>query len=236
MPGETLLGATGRLAPADVRGVVMVLHGGQSVSTTPTTATQLSVVRMIPLARAIRRGLRGTGAVVWRPRLQVRGWNGAAASPVADLTALLDQIPDVIGSVPVVLVGHSMGGRAVMRAAGHPLVTAVAGLAPWLPPGEPTAQLAGRQVLLVHGDADHTTSPAETWAFAEQASAVTATATIEIHGGEHSLLRRVSLWHKIAADFARLSLAGPGAAQPAGGSEVSTAFERARAGLPRAAL
>jgi pimeloyl-ACP methyl ester carboxylesterase len=236
MPGETLLGATGRLAPADVLGVVVVLHGGRSVSTVPTTATQLSVVRMVPLARAIRRGLRGTGTVVWRPRLQVRGWNGAAASPVADLTALLDQIPGVFGSVPVVLVGHSMGGRAVMRVAGHPLVTAVAGLAPWLPPGEPTEQLAGRRVLLVHGDADHTTSPAESWAFAERARAVTATATIEIRGGEHAMLRRVGLWHKIAADFARLSLPGPGAAQPAGGSEVSAAFERARAGLPRVAL
>jgi dienelactone hydrolase len=236
MPGETLLGATGHLAPTDVRGVVVVVHGGRSVSTTPTTATQLSVVRMIPLARAIRRGLRGTGAVVWRPRLQVRGWNGAAASPVADLTALLDQIPDVIGPVPVVLVGHSMGGRAAMRAAGHPLVTAVAGLAPWLPPGEPTGQLAGRQVLLVHGDADHTTSPAESWAFAERASAVTATATIEIRGGEHAMLRRINLWHTIAADFARISLAAPGSAQPARDSEVSAAFERARAGLPRVAL
>jgi dienelactone hydrolase len=236
MPGETLLGATGRLAPADVRGVVVVVHGGRSVSTAPTTATQLSVVRMIPLARAIGRGLRGTGAVVWRPQLQVRGWNGAAASPVGDLTGLLDQISAELGQVPVVLVGHSMGGRAVMRVAGHPLVTAVAGLAPWLPPGEPVAQLAGRQVLLVHGDADHTTSPAESWAYAERASAVTTTATIEIRGGEHALLRRVTLWHRITADFARLSLAGPSAAPPAGGREVTAAFDRAKAGLPRVAL
>jgi hypothetical protein len=236
LPGETLLGAAGRLAPAGVRGVVVVVHGGQSVSTAPTTAAQLSVVRMIPLARAIRQGLRGTGTVVWRPRLQVRGWNGAAASPVADLAGLLDQIPASFGPVPVVLIGHSMGGRAVLRAAGHPQVAAVAGLAPWLPPGEPTGQLAGRQVLLVHGDADHTTSPAESWAYAEQASAVTATATIEIRGGEHAMLRRVTLWHRIAADFARISLAGPGSGQPAPGSEVSVAFERARAGLPRVAL
>jgi dienelactone hydrolase len=235
MPGETLPGATGRLAPADVRGVVVVVHGGQSVSTAPTTATQLSVVRMIPLTRAIRQALRGTGAVVWRPRLQVRGWNGAAASPVADLAALLDQIPASFGPVPVVLIGHSMGGRAVMRAAGRPQVTAVAGLAPWLPPGEPVSQLAGRRVLLVHGDADHTTSPAETWAYAQQAGAVTGTATIEIRGGEHAMLRRITLWHRIAADFARISLASPGAGQPAG-SEVSAAFERSRAGLPRVAL
>ncbi|MEP7024401.1 MAG: alpha/beta fold hydrolase, partial [Actinomycetota bacterium] len=206
MPGETLLGAVGQLHGADVRGVVVVVHGGQSVSTAPTSPTQLGVLRMLPLVRAIRRQLRSTGSVVWQPRLQVRGWNGAAASPVADLAGLLDEIPASIGQVPIVLVGHSMGARAVLRAAGHPHVSAVAGLAPWVPPGEPTEQLAGRRVLLVHGDADRTTSPPETWSYAEQARAVTTTATIEIRGGEHALLRRVGLWHRIAADFARSSL------------------------------
>ncbi|WP_438949092.1 LLM class flavin-dependent oxidoreductase, partial [Streptomyces harbinensis] len=36
-----------------------------------------------------------------------------------------------LGPVPVVLVGHSMGGRAALRAAGHPAVTGVVALAPW---------------------------------------------------------------------------------------------------------
>ena len=154
-----------------VTGVVVVAHGGQSSSTEPTNALQPAVLRMIPVAAAVRHALRGSGAVVLRPRFRVRGWNGAQASPVADLHEMLDGIAADFGAVPVVLIGHSMGARAAIRAAGHPAVSAVAGLAPWLPLGEPADQLAGRRVLLAHGTADTITSPAETWAFVERARA-----------------------------------------------------------------
>ena len=130
---------------------MVVAHGGQSVSTEPTTAHQLAVLRMIPLVAAIRHAVRGRGVVVRRPRFEVRGWNDANASPVRDLTRLLDDMRAEFGPVPVVLVGHSMGARAALRVAGHPSVTAAAGLAPWLPPGEPVDQLAGRRILLAHG-------------------------------------------------------------------------------------
>jgi dienelactone hydrolase len=109
----------------------------------------------------------------------------------------------------VVLVGHSMGARAAVRAAGHPAVSAVAGLAPWLPPDEPVVQLAGRPVLLVHGTSDGITSPAETWAFAERAREVTEVAAVEVRGGDHPMLRRARLWHAIAAEFARATLGLP---------------------------
>ncbi len=128
---------------------------------------------MIPLALAIRHGLRGSGIAVSRPRYRVRGWNGELASPVQDLGAALDEIVARFGAIPVVLIGHSMGARAAFRVAGHPAVSAVAGLAPWLPPTEPVDQLAGRRVLLAHGTADHITSPGETWAYAERARSVT---------------------------------------------------------------
>ena len=65
-----------------VAGVVLVAHGGQSSSTEPTNPLQPAVLRMIPVAAAVRHALRGSGAVVLRPRFQVRGWNGAQASPV----------------------------------------------------------------------------------------------------------------------------------------------------------
>jgi hypothetical protein len=61
----------------------------------------------------------------------------------------------------------------------------------------------------VHGDADHITSPRETWAYAERARAVTQTATIEVLGGEHTMLRRAPLWHRLAVEFCRLSLGLP---------------------------
>ena len=175
----------------------------------PTFALQPAVLRMIPVAAAIRQAVRGSGALVRRPRFRVRGWNGAQASPVGDLNDALDALAAEFGTVPVVLVGHSMGARAAVRAAGHPAVSAVAGLAPWLPPGEPAAQLAGRRVLLAHGTADSITSPAETWAFVERARAVTEVTAVEVRDGDHPMLRRARLWHAIAAEFARAALALP---------------------------
>jgi pimeloyl-ACP methyl ester carboxylesterase len=191
------------------KGVVLVAHGGQASSTEPTFALQPAVLRMIPVAAAIRQAVRGNGALVRRPRFRVRGWNGAKACPVGDLNDVLDALATEFGSVPVVLVGHSMGARAAVRAAGHPAVSAVAALAPWLPPGEPAAQLAGRRVLLAHGTADSITSPAETWAFVEQARAVTEVTAVEVRDGDHPMLRRARLWHAIAAEFARAALALP---------------------------
>src|SRR6266496_5188981 len=201
---------SGQIPPrVSTKGVVLVAHGGQTSSTAPTSPLQPAVLRMIPVATAIRLALRGSGGVVQRPRFRVRGWNGALASPVGDLNEALDAVVAECGSVPVVLVGHSMGARAAVRAAAHPAVTAVAGLAPWLPPGEPVSQLAGRRVLLVHGTSDGVTSPAETWAYVERARAVTQVAAIEVRDGDHPMLRRARLWHAIVAEFARAALGLP---------------------------
>ena len=185
---------------------------------------------MIPVAAAVRRALKGSGALVHRPRFSVQGWNGAQASPVKDLHEQLDAVAAAHGRVPVVLVGHSMGARAAVRAAGHPAVTAVAGLAPWLPPGEPAGQLAGRRLLVAHGTADGITNPADTWAYVERARAVTGVAAIEIKDGDHAMLRRARLWHAIAAEFTRDALALPPA-----GPEALAAAVTATAG-PRTVL
>jgi pimeloyl-ACP methyl ester carboxylesterase len=189
---------------------VLVAHGGQSMSEAPVTATQLAVLRMLPIAAAIRQAVGADGIEVRRPLFGVRGWNGPLASPVADLIAVLDEIHVKSPAVPVVLVGHSMGARAAVRAAGHPAVIAVAGLAPWLPPGEAVDQLAGRRVLLAHGTADRITSAADTWVYAGRARAVTDVTAIEVSRGDHPMLRRAPLWHAIAAEFTRLSFGLPG--------------------------
>ena len=225
MSGETTWHSGDAWAEAGIRGAVVVAHGGKSLSTEPTSARELAVLRMVPLANAIRRALRGYGVAVCQPRFELRGWNGDLASPVADLGRLLDEIGPRYGAIPVVLIGHSMGARAAFRVAGHPAVTAVAGLAPWLPPGEPVDQLAGRRVLLAHGTADRVTSPAQTWAYAERARSVTDVAVIEVRRGEHTMLWRAPLWHRLAAEFSRLSLG-----LPANAGEVTRAFQQATAG------
>jgi pimeloyl-ACP methyl ester carboxylesterase len=211
-----------------VSAAVLVAHGGRSESTAPVTPYQPAVLRMILLAGAIRRALPGSATVVTRPLYRLRGWNGDLASPVADLTEALGQLGERFGPIPVVLIGHSMGGRAVMRVAGHPRVIAAAGLTPWLPPGEPVQQLAGRRVLLAHASVDRITRPAETWAFAERAAAVTTVATIEVPNSEHAMLRRAPVWHRIATEFVRLALD-----LPAGDTMVSDAFRAAETGAPR---
>ena len=193
---ETTAAAGGLRATATASALVLVLHGGRSASREPTTAVQPAVLRMSPLAAAIRRA--------------VRGWNGPQASPAADLARLLEQARERYGQVPVVLIGHSMGGRAALRMAGHPLVTAVGALAPWLPPGEPAAQLAGRRILLAHGDRDRMTSAPDTWAYAQRAAATGArVAAVTVTGGEHAMLNRAGLWHGLAAEFTRAALGLP---------------------------
>jgi dienelactone hydrolase len=199
-------------------GIVVVVHGGLEVSAAPVTAVDPPVLRMIPVAWAIRRAVEGTGIAVSRHRFAVRGWNGDQASPAGDLNRLLDDIGARYDGVRVAVAGHSMGARAALRAAGHPVVCAVAGLAPWLPAGEPVGQLTGRRVLLVHGSADTVTHPGDTWAYAGRARAVTTVTALEIRGGEHTMLRRANLWHAVAAEFARVSFglpAGPGPAAAA---------------------
>lgn len=190
-------------------GIVVVAHGGAEVSTRPVTPVDPAVLRMIPVAWAIRRAVRDSGVEVWRHRFAVRGWNGDLASPAADLNRLLDDIQARYDGVRVAVAGHSMGARAAFRAAGHPVVCAVLGLAPWLPPGEPVAQLAGRRVLVAHGTADTVTRPEDTWAYAGRARAVTPVTALEIRDGDHPMLRRASRWHQIAAEFARLSFGLP---------------------------
>ncbi len=210
---------------------MLVVHGGASVSTRATSATQLAVLRMVPVAQAIRRAVHGSRVTVLRPRFQVRGWNDSQASPVADLNRLLDGLPETSGQVPVILVGHSMGARAALRAGGHPLVTAVAGLAPWLPPGEPVAQLAGRRVLLAHASGDRITRPADTWAYAQRAREASRVTAIEVRGSEHAMLRRASLWHELAAEFTRAVLG-----LPAGDQRIRQLLDQTDAGPDRYVL
>ena len=86
--------------------VVLVLHGGQDSSRRPARWHNLAVLRMVPVARAVANAGHGTFAVAML-RYAVRGWNGAAASPVPDARAALDEISAAYPGVPIAPVGHS---------------------------------------------------------------------------------------------------------------------------------
>ena len=197
----------------EVRAVVLVLHGGREHGTDLVRPTQLSVVRMLPFARALRRRGAASGLAVARLRYRVRGWNGAGESPLADARWALGRIAERFGdAVPVALLGYSMGGRVAVTTAGEPVVRVVVALAPWLTDADPVAGLAGRHVLFVHGGADHTTDPRATMAFAERARPVAASCRVVIVRREgHPMMRRPWLWHRLATDAV---VTGLGLGQP----------------------
>jgi pimeloyl-ACP methyl ester carboxylesterase len=189
------LGVTG----AATSGAVLVLHGGQENSTAPSAPWQPAYVRMIPFARDLRRA---PGVAVWQLCNRYRGWNAPDLDPVADARWALDRLREAHPDVPVVLVGHSMGGRVALRVADDPAVTGVCALAPWTPEGEPVAQLADRTVLIAHGDRDRMTDPALSYTYAERAKEVTdAVARFEVRGEGHALLRRYRVWTLLVRRF-----------------------------------
>jgi pimeloyl-ACP methyl ester carboxylesterase len=181
------------------RGVALIAHGGRSKSTVRDSNLRTPALRMFPfladLARAGRRG----GLVVAQLRYRMVGYNDG--DPVRDLEWALNELSARFG-VPVCLVGHSMGARAALRAAGHDSVQAVAGLAAWCPPEEPVAQLAGRTVMLVHGSRDRVTDPAGSLHLGRRARGTAARiARFEVAGAGHAMLERLPLWQAITRRF-----------------------------------
>jgi pimeloyl-ACP methyl ester carboxylesterase len=186
----------------EVRAVALVLHGGRSLGTAQVRPRQLAVLRMQPFISSLRRPGASHGLVVARLRYTVRGWNGSAESPVADVRWALDQLAERFPAAPVALVGHSMGGRAALYAADHPSVQAIAGMAPWIEPGDPYLQLKGRRLLIAHGDRDRITSARGSAMYAENARRVaTSVSYISVHGDRHAMLGRARLWHDLATGW-----------------------------------
>ena len=184
------------------RGVALVLHGGSVNRTIRTSPWQLAVLRMRPFATALHRIGHRDGLVVARVRFVVRGWNGAARSPVHDVHWALDRLQERFPGVPAALVGHSMGGRAAVYAADHQSVSTVVGLAPWIEPGDPVDPMTGRRLLVVHGTADRITSPRSSAAFVRRATPIARSASfVSITGEHHAMLQRPALWHELAAGF-----------------------------------
>ena len=185
--------------PADADGVVLVLHGGASrgdrVMVSPT---QLSVIRMIPTARALARAGRGRLAV-YRLLNSYRGWD-SEHTPVADTDWAIDQVRERYADAPVGLVGHSLGGRAALVAGDNPKVRSVVALNPWVYRNE-DVDLSGRRILFVHGRRDRVASPQRAEAVARRLSRQTDVGFIWIPDGKHAMLRHGRDFDRYAAQF-----------------------------------
>jgi alpha-beta hydrolase superfamily lysophospholipase len=219
-------------ARGNARAVALVLHGGRAKGTTRVRAHQLAVLRMRPFSAALHAAGSRAGLAVATLRYAVRGWNGKSQSPVADVQWALDRLATRYPDVPVALVGHSMGGRAAIYAAGASGVRALVGLAPWIEARDPWQQLAGRHLLVVHGDRDRITSPPASAAYARHAADLAASAAyVSVHGERHAMLHRPRLWHEICTGWvlARMCEVPPTRAV---GRQTARLLERILAGEP----
>jgi dienelactone hydrolase len=198
-------------AVGDPRAVVLVLHGGKAVSHDPSRGRHLSAARLVPVSRAIHRAAAPLSAEVRMLRYRYRGWNRAEASPVSDAIWALAEIRTERPGLPIVLVGHSLGGRAALRVAGDPSVVGVVALAPWCEAGDPVQQLADQRLRILHGSRDRWTDPAGSRTLASQAAERGADVRwVDMGPVGHFMVRRRGRWQQLTTFLVNDALAAAG--------------------------
>jgi len=188
--------------PGGARGLVLMLHGGAEHGPHPIDERSLAYRRTRWMSRSIADRLEAGGVGVALLRFTVKGWNatgGAEPSPVTDARRALATIRDRYAGIPVVVLGHSMGARTAVRVADDPAVVGVVGLAPWLPPDDPVAQLAGKHLVAAHGRRDRITSARATARYVRRAEEVAASARfVDMGGLGHYMITGLRRWNATA--------------------------------------
>jgi len=181
--------------------MILMLHGGKPNSRAVVGDRSASWQRSAAMARSIADRAHEAATNVWLLRYRERGWNGHGASPVADARWALDQIRAAHGDVPVILLGHSMGGRVAVHVADDPSVVGVVALAPWWEDTEPVHTLAGRSLIAAHGRRDRLTSFVQTRQFVERARSVTDHAEfVDMGPRGHYMLSGANAWNDVAIE------------------------------------
>lgn len=205
---------------AGVGGVVLLLPRGTEVSARPP-APLAAAVSLRALGRSMVRAGRREGLAAHVVHYRCRGWNGAQAQLAHDATFAVDEAVRRYGDVPICLAGVGMGGRAALYAGGHDAVTSVVALAPWLPEDdvavrkEPVRQLAGRQVMIVHGTNDERSDPELSFRLAMRAKKANRdVCRFEVHSDGHGLRQYRSEVVALTTDFVLGTLFGHPLARP----------------------
>jgi predicted esterase len=195
--------------PADPAGVVLVLHGGASRQRSMRVSpTQGSVLRMIPIASRIARAGEGRLAVL-RLLNSRRGWD-TGHTPVQDVKWALAEVARRFGPEPAVcLVGHSLGARAALLAAGEPAVRGVIAHAPWVyvTDGADT-DVHDTPIVIIHGNTDRIASPERAEQVAETLRRHTPVTYVSVARGTHTMLGHRDAFDGLAAQCAAWMLLG----------------------------
>lgn len=187
--------------PTNPAGAVLLLHGGSGRGDAMVSPTQLSVLRMIPIGHAVHRAGAGRLAVL-RLLNSARGW-GATQTPVDDAHWALDQVAGRFGNgLPVSLIGHSLGGRAALLAAGGVQVRSAVALNPYVYPTDEILYPGPRRILVVHGSQDRIASPQASAAVAQRLRRTADVGFVTVQSGKHAMLRRGRVFERLAAQFA----------------------------------
>jgi pimeloyl-ACP methyl ester carboxylesterase len=121
---------------------VVCANGGRSAEVPGTWSASIEwlVARLTPLFPDLR---------FVELRYRVRSWKRLDLCVEDALAAV-----DASGADRTLLIGFSMGGAVAVRAAAHPTVVGVLGLAPWLPDQLELSPLRGRRLDVLHGALD----------------------------------------------------------------------------------
>lgn len=175
---------------------VLLLHGGKDGTSRATAPGWWPpVLRMRPIGSSVRRSPQTPRLATYLLVDELRSWNGGEP-PVRDASWAIAQLRQANPDTPIVLVGHSMGGRVAIRVIGAEGVVGAVGLAPWLPSGEPVPDLTDRRLVLLHGTADKIIPVRYSEDWAERAGVELRT----IAGGDHSMLRPLPTWHRMTGE------------------------------------
>ena len=139
---ELPTGAEARFSGQHGRLAVVCANGGRSAEVPGTWSASIEwlVGRLAPLFPDLRFA---------ELRYRVKSWKRLDLCVEDALAAI-----EASGAERVLLMGFSMGGAVAVRAAAHPAVAGVLGLAPWLPDQLDLAPLRGRRLDVLHGALD----------------------------------------------------------------------------------
>jgi dienelactone hydrolase len=135
-------GAAARFHGAPSPLAVVCVNGGQATEVAGTWSASLEwlVDRIAPTFPNLR---------FVEVRYRIKSWK-RLDDCVADTLAALETVE----AERTLIVGFSMGGAVAVRAASHPSVVGILGLAPWLPDQLDLTPLAGRRLDVLHGALD----------------------------------------------------------------------------------